>query len=203
MTDSIETPLWITDRCRTEKLPNMDNYLWMLPYFDYMVIFVALPLFLLQRAPFRLLFKRMATMYSVIQATTKEDICEQVEKHRTSVRTGGSIFMRVRFLYSLTSIMKLIIAPLGIVHLVYFWIIKMYRAQEEQDEGTPCYISNESHKCFIVNIEELKFYYHGTVFKSVAWMILYALIGIKQVIKYTKWPKKLFAFTSLLYVNES
>ena len=111
--------------------------------------------------------------------------------------------MRVRFLYSLTSIMKLIIAPLGIVHLVYFWIIKMYRAQEEQDEGTPCYLSNESYKCFIVNIEELKFYYHGTVFKSVAWMILYALIGIKQVIKYTKWPKKLFAFTSLLSVNES
>ena len=182
MSDTVETPVWVTDRCRTEKLPNIDNFLWMLPYFDYMVIFVALPLFLLQRAPFRVLFKRMSTLHSVIQATTKEDIAEQVEKHRTSVRTGKNLCLRVRFLYFFTSIMKLVITPLGITHLVYFWIIKLYRAQEEQDSDTPCFLSKESYKCFIVNIEELKFYYHGTVFKSVSWMILYLLIGIKQVL---------------------
>ena len=44
----------------------MSEFLWTLPYFDYTVMSIAMPLFILQRAPFVLLRKRMITMYNMI-----------------------------------------------------------------------------------------------------------------------------------------
>ena len=47
---------------------------------------MALPLFLLQRAPFKLLRDRMATLYDLLEAQTQNEIAEKLEEHRAVLK---------------------------------------------------------------------------------------------------------------------
>ena len=152
-----EPSKWVLDRCQTEALPAMSLLLFFLPYFDYAVIIIAIPLFLLQRAPFWVIRNRMITLYNLLDGDNKDEIERKLEVHKAVVKTGKCC--RVFDIYNLLLFAKFPFIIGGSVLIIWNWIARINVAKSEQNLGTPCKLGKTTYKCFIVNMEEVVFYY--------------------------------------------
>ena len=85
----------------------------------------------------------------------------------------GRLCCRVLVFYNWMNVLKILIAPVGGWLIFYFWVIKMVAARKEQDRDTPCFLGRFSYKCFIVNIDEIEFYYNFMVLKSIFWIVTF------------------------------
>ena len=178
MSETKETPEWVTDRCKTEMLPALAAFLWILPYFDYAVMVVAAPLFVLQRAPFKFMRDRLASLYNLLQAQNKDQIEKALEEHKTMVKDKKCC--RVLVFYIWMHVLKYPFAILAIFFIVYNWIITGIDSKEEQDEQSPCLLGGSSYRCFIVNDEEIKYYYRSMVLATIACILVYLMLAVSQ-----------------------
>ena len=149
-------------RCRLEALPALHNLLEALPYFDYGLMAFALPLFLMQRAPFKIMENRMVTLYKLIEEFDMKENEESIEEHRAVLikKSCAKKYCRVGDIYLYSYLMKYPVAILTIIFIHLNWgpSGKLGAAEEELSGDPPCRIGENNYKCNIANMKEIQWY---------------------------------------------
>ena len=149
-------------RCRLEALPALHNLLEALPYFDYGLMAFALPLFLMQRAPFKIMENRMVTLYKLIEEFDMKENEESIEEHRAVLikKSCAKKYCRVGDIYLYSYLMKYPVAILTIIFIHLNWgpSGKLGAAEEELSGDPPCRIGENYYKCNIANMKEIQWF---------------------------------------------
>ena len=149
-------------RCRLEALPALRALLEALPYFDYGLMAFALPLFLMQRAPFKIMEKRMVTLYNLIEEFDRKENEESIEEHRAVLikKSCAKKYCRVSDIYTYSYLLKYPVAILTIIFIHLNWgpIGKLGDAEDELASDPPCKIGENNYKCNIANMDEIQWY---------------------------------------------
>ena len=158
-------------RCRLEALPALRALLEALPYFDYGLMAFALPLFLMQRAPFKIMEKRMVTLYNLIEEFDRKENEESIEEHRAVLikKSCAKKYCRVGDIYTYSYLLKYPVAIVTIVfiHLNWGHWGKLGAAEAELSLDPPCLIGENNYKCTISNMKELQWYFISWILRVI------------------------------------
>ena len=122
----------------------------------------ALPLFLMQRAPFKIMEKRMVTLYNLIEEFDRKENEESIEEHRAVLikKSCAKKYCRVGDIYLYSYLLKYPVAILTIIFIHLNWgpIGKLGDAEDELASDPPCKIGENNYKCNIANMKEIRWY---------------------------------------------
>ena len=137
----------------------------------------------------------MITMYNMIDYESSQKMETEIEEHKALVKSSS--MCRVMDFYILLTIAKFPCSILSIASVYDMYLRRMFNTKDEQDAETPCELDGSFYKCFMVNYDEIEFYYKFIVVKTIFWLVLYIICSFMLSAVVFGWKRRQKVLRSL------